>query len=131
MAVGQEGQKTTPPVTDRVAEVASTDNREAMPVQLALGAAKSVRPCPLSCIRQPATDPRLATVGERDVLSTLGRAMVPEGRLHVDRRRSAALQSGKIPRGATTTMAPEADIVPTRSDFRPAIDPVLAAPVAE
>lgn len=129
MAVGQDGQTTVPSVTDRVAEISATDNRETMPVQLALGTAKPSQPCPVLCILQRDTDPRSATVGEREVVNTMERAVVPADRLHVDRRRSAALLTGKLPRGAM--MAPGPGVAVTRGAFRPVLDPVLAAPVTE
>lgn len=91
----------------------------------ALGVGKAPLPCPAFCVPRRVTDPDFATVGERDVLAFAAANAITGPRLRVDSRRPVLAMLDKIPSAAAL---PQSAFAVTRTEFRPALDPVLAEP---
>jgi len=93
-----------------------------------IGQDKAAPLCPEFCAPRRVTAPDQATVGEREVLAYTMAAATNGSKLHVDSRRSLWAQVEKFPSMVSTEPT---STVTTQSEFRPALDPVLAEPTTD
>jgi len=96
--------------------------------RILLGQDKVAPLCPDFCEPVRVTSPEQATVGEREVLTYMIAAAASGSKLRVDSRRSLWAQAEKFPRWASPE---QPSTVVTQGAFRPALDPVLAAPTTD
>lgn len=90
-----------------------------------LGAGKAPLPCPEFCVPRPASDPKLTRVDERVIFEFIAAHPGAEARRGIDTRRAARAMIAKFP---PVGPAPHPETAVTRTEFRPALDPVLAEP---
>lgn len=126
----QEGQGLGPTgigAGGMTAELAATGRIFDADGALLLGRDKAALLCPEFCAPRRVTSPEQASVGEREVLSYILATAAAGPKMHVDSRRPTLAMIEKLP-GAVPSAA--ATMV-TQSEFRPALDPVLAEPATE
>jgi len=95
---------------------------------IVIGQDKASPLCPTFCVPRRVTSPEQASVGEREAMTVTMAVATGGPKFHVDSRRPTFAGMEKLPGAAPAFETP---IVATQSEFRPALDPVLAEPTTE
>jgi hypothetical protein len=125
---GRIAPDATARATDITTEIKTSGGLYHSDGTILLGEDKLAPLCPAFCAPRRVTSPDDATVGEREVMVVTMAAAALNPKLRVDSRRTTWARMEKLPGAAT---AGEATTAITRSEFRPALDPVLAEPTTE